>query len=80
MFNDILQGRTPIVQFIINGILYNMGYYLAYDINPDWTTFVKTIPMPQEDKRKIFLKCQEGGKKECEKNIWCAQISISSYM
>ena len=36
-----------------------MGYYLADDIYPKWSTFVKTIPSPQGHKRKLFVKAQE---------------------
>ena len=32
---------------------------MGYDIYPDWTTFVKTVPIPQDPKRKLFAKCQE---------------------
>jgi len=45
VFNDVLQGRAPLVQFTINETPYNMGYYLIDDIYPDWATFVKTIPL-----------------------------------
>ena len=72
MFSDVLQGRTPPVQFTINGATYNMKYYLANDIYPNWTTLVKTIPMPEEEKRKLFAKMSRSDKKGCEENIWCA--------
>ncbi|KAH1266478.1 hypothetical protein GmHk_01G001967 [Glycine max] len=35
VFIEFLQGRAPLVQFTINGISYNMEYYLADDIYPD---------------------------------------------
>jgi len=66
MFNYVLQGRAPPAQFTINGTPYNMGHYLAYGIYPDWVTFVKTIPMPQGPKRKLFAKCQEATRKDVE--------------
>ncbi|XP_058783201.1 uncharacterized protein LOC131657867 [Vicia villosa] len=46
MFKDILEGHAPNVQYTINETPYNMGYYLADGIYPEWTTFVKTISMP----------------------------------
>jgi hypothetical protein len=45
MFNDILERQAPIVQYTINGTSYNMRYYLAYGIYPEWGTFIKTISM-----------------------------------
>ncbi|KAK7412592.1 hypothetical protein VNO78_04073 [Psophocarpus tetragonolobus] len=39
VFNDVLQGQAPLVHFIVNGTQYNMGYYLADGIYPDWATF-----------------------------------------
>ncbi|XP_058768837.1 uncharacterized protein LOC131642629 [Vicia villosa] len=56
VFNDILEGRAATVQYTINGNPYNMGYYLADGIYPEWATFVKTISMPQGEKRKLFAQ------------------------
>ncbi|KAH1243094.1 hypothetical protein GmHk_07G020254 [Glycine max] len=67
VFDDVLQGRAPPVQFTINETPYNMGYYLAYGIYPDWPTFVKIIPMLQGPKRKLFTKCQEATRKDVER-------------
>ena len=66
VFDDVLQGRAHLVQFTINGTPYNMGYYLADGIYPDWPIFVKTIPMSQGPKIKLFVKCQEAARKDVE--------------
>ncbi|XP_062100749.1 uncharacterized protein LOC133806672 [Humulus lupulus] len=66
IFTDILQGQAPRVEFTINGTQYNKGYYLADCIYPEWGTFVKTIPLPQGEKRKLFARCQEAVRKDVE--------------
>ncbi|XP_074271392.1 uncharacterized protein LOC141595329 [Silene latifolia] len=35
-FNQFLEGQNPDVQFSVNGTSYNMGYYLADGIYPEW--------------------------------------------
>ncbi|XP_062093490.1 uncharacterized protein LOC133799492 [Humulus lupulus] len=67
LFTDILQGQALRVEFTINGTQYNNGYYLAYGIYPEWGTFVKTIPLPQGEKRKLFARCQEAVRKDIER-------------
>ena len=42
LFTQVLQGRAPEVKFTVNGRDYNMGYYLADGIYPDWATLFKT--------------------------------------
>jgi hypothetical protein len=47
LFNDILNGEAPNVNFTLNGHEYNQGYYLADDIYHLWLVFVKIIPFSQ---------------------------------
>ena len=56
LFSELAQGRAPAVNYSINGHDYTMRYYLADSIYPKWSTFVKTIPSPLGDKRKLFAK------------------------
>ncbi|XP_062112550.1 uncharacterized protein LOC133823721 [Humulus lupulus] len=67
LFTEILQGQAPRVEFTINGTQYNKGYYLADGIYPEWGTFVKTIPLPQGEKIKLFAQCQEAVRKDVER-------------
>ncbi|XP_062075156.1 uncharacterized protein LOC133779180 [Humulus lupulus] len=60
-------GQAPRVEFTINDTQYNKGYYLAYGIYPEWGTFVKTIPLPQVEKRKLFSRFQEAIRKDVER-------------
>ncbi|XP_062088835.1 uncharacterized protein LOC133795401 [Humulus lupulus] len=67
LFTDILQGQAPRVELTINDTRYNKGYYLADGIYPEWGTFVKTIPLPQGGKIKLFARCQEAIRKDVER-------------
>ncbi|XP_074352313.1 uncharacterized protein LOC141691473 [Apium graveolens] len=67
VFDEVLQDRAPEVNYNINGNNYNTGYYLTDEIYPEWATFVKTIPRPQSDTRKLFSKYQESQRKDVER-------------
>jgi len=66
LFVEQLRGEAPKVQYSINGREYNMGYYLADGIYPEWPVFVKSIREPQSDKHKLFAQQQEGARKDVE--------------
>ena len=44
MFDELLKGRAPEVNYTMNGTSYTLGYYLTYGIYPEWAIFVKPIP------------------------------------
>ena len=67
VFTLLANGHAPLVNYIINGHEYRMGYYLADGIYPNWSTFVKTIPCPQGLKKKHFAKAQESARKDVER-------------
>ena len=46
---------------------YNMGYYLADGIYPQWVAFVKTIFESQVKKQKHFVVMQEAARKDVER-------------
>ncbi|XP_062198868.1 uncharacterized protein LOC133901539 [Phragmites australis] len=57
---------APQVQHSINGHQYNMGYYLADGIYPEWATFVKPISCPLGRKRQHFVVQQAAVRKDVE--------------
>ncbi|XP_012700776.1 uncharacterized protein LOC105913478 [Setaria italica] len=66
LFIDAIKGEAPKVQYMVNGTQYDMGYYLADKIYPEWAVFVKTVSSPQSDKDKLYSKMQEGARKDVE--------------
>jgi hypothetical protein len=67
IFAALAEGRTTPVNYTINGHEYTMGYYLADEIYPNWSTFVKTISRPLGAKRKYFASKQESARKDVER-------------
>jgi hypothetical protein len=66
IFASLAEGQGPQVNYSINGNDYSLGYYLADEIYLSWATFVKTIPEPQDNKKKYFAKAQEACRKDVE--------------
>ena len=77
VFTLLANGHAPPVNYIINGHEYRMGYYLGYDIYPNWSTFVKTIPYPQGLKKKHFAKAQESTRKDIERAFGVLQARFA---
>ncbi|XP_073138283.1 uncharacterized protein [Henckelia pumila] len=67
IFNNILQGNAYEVNFTVNDTTYTKGYYLTYEIYPEWATFVKAFPCPEDLKRKLFKERQEFSRKNFER-------------
>nr|XP_043616302.1 uncharacterized protein LOC122588247 [Erigeron canadensis] len=67
LFREIIEDRAPDSSFTVNGTHYKKGYYLADDIYPEWSTFVKAYSCPQDEKRKKFKKFQESARKDVER-------------
>jgi hypothetical protein len=67
LFIEAIRGEAPTVQYTVNGNQYDMGYYLADKIYPEWATFVKTVNAPQSAEDKLFSQRQETVRKDVEK-------------
>ena len=69
VFDDVEQGNTPRVKFLVNQRPYDMAYYLADGIYPSYLTFVKSIRLSQSEPDKLFAKYQEGYRKDIERTF-----------
>ena len=67
IFSAYIRGESPPVHFTVNGRTYDMGYYLADGIYPDWPAFVKSVRHPMERKTQRFAAVQEGARKDIER-------------
>ncbi|XP_056846906.1 uncharacterized protein LOC108858542 [Raphanus sativus] len=77
VFDDIIYGRAPGVDFTVNGREYNYAYYLTDGIYPEWATFMKSIRLPQGDKNKLFAKKQESVRKDVERAFGVLQARFA---
>lgn len=77
-FANLANGETPSVEFEANAHTYNMGYYLADGIYPQWATFVMPIANPQGNKELHFHNAQAAARKDVEHafGILQAQFAI----
>ncbi|CAL2259733.1 unnamed protein product [Prunus armeniaca] len=67
LFNDVENGVSPHIQYVVNRNEYNLGYYLADGIYPRWATLVKTISQPDTPKKRLFAQKQEAYRKDVER-------------
>ncbi|TVU25793.1 hypothetical protein EJB05_28302 [Eragrostis curvula] len=67
IFSVYVRGKTPPIQFTVNGRTYDMRYYLADGIYPEWPAFVKSVRHPMERKTEHFAAMQEGACKDIER-------------
>jgi hypothetical protein len=67
VFRRLCNGESPPCNYTVNGRDYNMGYYLADGIYPQWAAFVKTISEPCGNKQIHFATMQEAARKDVER-------------
>ncbi|CAM8890416.1 unnamed protein product [Rhodiola kirilowii] len=67
VFDEVLDGKAPEVNYSINGQLYKMGYYLTDGIYPRWATFIQGITLPQTNKQRLFADRQAAVRKDVER-------------
>ncbi|XP_059650325.1 uncharacterized protein LOC132296100 [Cornus florida] len=56
VFDSIVTGQIPPVNFVVNGHYHTMGYYLSDGIYPKWATLMQIISQPTTVKEKLFAQ------------------------
>lgn len=74
MFDQLLQGRIPLTNYVVNGCNYTMGYYLIDGIYPKYATFIQSITHPTTAKERLFAQKQEVAQKDVEHAFGVQQI------
>jgi len=77
VFQEVYEGRAPKCEYVLNGREYNIGYFLSDGIYPKWATFVKTIPLPQGPKARLFPECQGSIRKYVERAFGVLQTRFA---
>ncbi|XP_013632862.1 PREDICTED: uncharacterized protein LOC106338428 [Brassica oleracea var. oleracea] len=77
VFDNILQGRAPKVNFFVNGHEYHLAYYLTDGIYPKWSTFIQSISLPQTPKASLFATLQESVRKDVERAFGVLQARFA---
>ena len=77
IFDDIINGIAPQVNFYVNGTEYHLAYYLTDGIYPNWATFIQSIRLPQGEKNSLFAKTQEAVRKDVERAFGVLQARFA---
>ncbi|GKC15166.1 ALP1-like protein isoform X1 [Tanacetum coccineum] len=67
LFGDLLDDKAPVAPFVVNGVGFEKGYYLADVIYPQWATFVKSSTVANDAKHSYFKKSKESARKDVER-------------
>nr|GEZ07363.1 hypothetical protein [Tanacetum cinerariifolium] len=67
LFDDLLDDKAHVAPYVVNGVGFENGYYLADGIYPQWATFMKSFTVANDAKHVYFKKRQEGAQKDVER-------------
>ncbi|GJV91735.1 FAR1-related sequence 5-like protein [Tanacetum coccineum] len=67
LFDDLLDDKATVAPYVVNGVGFEKGNYLADGIYPQWTTFVKSFTVANDAKHAYFEKRQESARKDVER-------------
>ncbi|GJR98248.1 nucleotide-binding alpha-beta plait domain-containing protein [Tanacetum coccineum] len=71
--SPLFDDKAPVAPFVVNGVGYEKGYYLADGIYPQWATFVKSFMVGNDAKHSYFKKRQESARKDIERTFGVLQ-------
>lgn len=77
VFDGLASGTAAPVNFDVNGHSYDMGYYLADGIYPDWATLVKGVSAPVTAKQQLFTLKQAAYRKDVERAFGVLQAKFA---
>ncbi|XP_060178183.1 uncharacterized protein LOC132608125 [Lycium barbarum] len=77
LFSNLAKGIAPPAHYVIQGKEYDVGYYLADDIYPKWSTLVQTIREPRSPKKKYFSMKQGSCRKYVERALGVLQARFA---
>ena len=77
VFDDIINGIAPQLNFYVNGNPYHLAYYLTNGIYPKWATFIQSIRLPKGEKHSLFAKTQESVRKDVERAFGVLQARFA---
>nr|GEW62398.1 protein ALP1-like [Tanacetum cinerariifolium] len=67
LFDDLLDDLALVVSYVVNGVEYRNGYYLADGIYPELASFVKSFTVATDLKHTYFKQRQESARKDVER-------------
>uniref|UniRef100_A0A0D3BVT6 DDE Tnp4 domain-containing protein n=1 Tax=Brassica oleracea var. oleracea TaxID=109376 RepID=A0A0D3BVT6_BRAOL len=77
VFDDIIEGRAPRLEYVVNRHKYKFAYYLTDGIYPKWSTFIQSITLPQGPKANLLAKVQEAARKDVERAFGVMQARFA---
>nr|GEW45116.1 reverse transcriptase domain-containing protein [Tanacetum cinerariifolium] len=80
LFDDLLDDIAPVAPFECNGVTFEKGYYLADDIYPQWSSFVKSFTVANSEKNTSFKRKQESARKDVERAFGGPSRTLAYYM
>jgi len=77
VFQQLYEDGALKCAYVINGHKYNIRYFLSDGIYPRWVTFIKTIPLLQGSKTRLFAEHQESIRKDVERAFGVLQARFA---